>query len=174
MPPNNCPTNMRPTASGCMDQYEYPNLSNQMPLADNTYAQAVQACKELGKHLCTNTEWLDVCSNQTTTRWPYGNVYRERTCNDHGWVDTETHGNATASGTFSECRTKNEVYDMSGNLWEWVDANGSGQLRGGGWQLSAGLGQCRSAMTPAPNYHAGETGFRCCTTPMESKALLHY
>ena len=174
MPSNKCPNNMRPTTSGCMDQYEYPNLSNQIPIADNTYAQAVQACKELGKHLCTDTEWLDVCSNQNTSRWPYGNVYIERSCNDHGWVDTETHGNVTASGAFSECRTKNEVYDMSGNLWEWVDDNGSGQLRGGGWHLSAGLGQCRSAITPAPHYHAGETGFRCCTTPMETKALLHH
>lgn len=171
---NICPNNMRPTSSGCMDQYEYPNLPNQIPLADTTFTQATQACQELGKHLCTDAEWYEACSNHHNTRWPYGNIYQERACNDHGWVESETHGSAAHSGTFSKCHTSNELYDMSGNLWEWVDQNGVGHLRGGGWQLSAGLGQCRSVITPAANYHAGETGFRCCTTLTETKALLSY
>ena len=169
-----CPTNMRPTSSGCMDQYEYPNLPSQPPLADATYGQAKQACRELGKHLCTDTEWYEACSNNNTTRWPYGNQYQERACNDHGWVETEMYGSASSTGTFTDCHTRNEIYDMSGNLWEWVDQDDSGRLRGGGWQLSAGLGQCRSVITPAPNYHAGETGFRCCTTHTETRVLLNY
>ena len=63
---------------------------------------------------------------------------------------------------------------MSGNLWEWAQDDQDstkGYLRGGGWNLSAGLGQCRVKAPAESTYHAGEVGFRCCASQTESYKL---
>ena len=67
---------------------------------------------------------------------------------------------------FENCKTPEGVFDLSGNLWEWTTSEYSdGVLRGGGWNLSAGLGQCRSKAAAQSSYHAGEVGVRCCYSP---------
>ena len=166
-----CPTDMIAQNNFCIDQYEYPNLPGVQPIADATYSMAKEACHSSGKHLCTDQEWLASCESPDVYRWPYGSEYQLRTCNDHGWVSTEVNGSAAASGEYENCKTKDEIYDMSGNLWEWTSGN-TPRLRGGSWQLSAGLGQCRSFSEPDPSYHAGEVGFRCCATAAEAQRLM--
>ena len=167
-----CPDDMVSLTESCIDRYEFPNIQGSSPLINATFTVAKQACKQQGKHLCSDTEWLEACTNQGTHRWPYGNTYLAETCNDHGWVESEIHGIVAKSGSYDNCVTPNGVYDLSGNLWEWTEKSNGGRLRGGGWELSAGLGQCRSFSDPGNDYHAGEVGFRCCATPIESKRLL--
>ncbi len=165
-----CPSDMVAIDNYCLDRFEYPNLASVNPIADATFTMAKQACKDQGKHLCTDREWLRACEGQQKRRWPYGNVYRAQTCNDHGWVAVDNMGSNQPSGKFHDCATPEGASDMSGNLWEWTDGE-IPTLRGGGWQLSAGLGQCRSFSNPSADYHAGEVGFRCCANLSEAQRL---
>ena len=56
--------------------------------------------------------------------------------------------------------------DLSGNLWEWVQAaDGQPVLRGGGRHFSAGLGRCRSRAEAATDFSVEEAGVRCCYRP---------
>ena len=167
-----CPNDMSAVEDFCVDQFEFPNIKNVEPIADATFSQAIEACSQHGKHLCTDTEWTKACQGSLHQRWPYGDSYIEKQCNDHGWIESDTQGAATPSGHFANCRTSEGIFDMSGNLWEWTDAN-QPTLRGGSWQLSAGLGQCRSNTQTTADYHAGEVGFRCCATTEETQRLLN-
>ena len=59
---------------------------------DATFALAQQACRDSGKHLCRDEEWLESCEGEINRRWPYGSEYETKACNDHGWVDNEVNG----------------------------------------------------------------------------------
>ena len=161
-----CPNGMRPHAEGCIDQYEYPNEKNTPPQHSVSLHEAVDLCLSVGKHLCTQVEWSNVCTNSRRNRWSYGNEYDAKRCHHASQL---YGGGALPSGSFTNCKTPNEVYDMTGNLWEWND---SGILRGGNWNFSEGLGQCQSMARPAPHIHNDEIGLRCCATIEEAQALL--
>ena len=142
-------------------------------LMDLSYT-AVERCKAAGKHLCTGAEWMQACGGSELRRWPYGNTYNVDACHDLGSQTTEGGGGTVPSGSMSACCTPEGVCDMSGNLWEWTASaqeTKSGMMRGGGWNLSAGLGQCRAKAKAQADYHAGETGARCCATAEEAKLL---
>ena len=87
----------------------------------------------------------------------------QKACNDLGYQRNEGTEVLRLRVQFSACVTGSGVADMSGNLWEWAASPQftSGSLRGGGWNLSAGLGQCRVQAKATLEYHAGEVGFRC-------------
>ena len=165
---HDCPQNMIKHASGCIDQYEYPNEKDTTPTHSVTLSESVDLCLSVGKHLCTETEWSSVCTGDNNRRWSYGNEYDAKRCHH---ASQHYGGGALPSGSFERCKTPDEVYDMTGNLWEW---NGSGILRGGNWNFSEGLGQCQSTAKPASHIHNDEIGLRCCATIKEAQALMNH
>ena len=164
---HDCPNDMRPHPTGCIDQYEYPNKEKTQPIHSIDLSEAMNICLTEGKHLCTEIEWSKTCSGQNTRRWSYGNEYDSKRCHH---ASQQYEGGALPAGHFSDCQTPDGVFDMTGNLWEW---NASGVLRGGNWNFSEGLGQCRSMARPAPHIHNDEIGLRCCATIKEAQALLN-
>lgn len=171
---HSCPQNMKAVGNFCIDQYEYPNIKDKEPLYDPNFEEAKLHCQKEGKHLCTNQEWTLACEGKEKRRWPYGNLYDPRMCHDQGYTSQEG-GMVQPSGSFSECKTPEDVYDINGNLWEWtMDADNSniGYLKGGGWNISAGLGQCRVSAPAQTNFHSGELGFRCCANQSELSILM--
>ena len=151
-----CPTSMIATELGCIDQYEFPNQRNHTPKTDVTFAQASDLCREQGKHLCSNNEWLQACEGVQKRRWSYGNDYDLNACHHNAPLSA---GGAIQSGSKSNCKTPNGVFDLTGNVWEWT---ADGQIRGGNWNFSEGMGQCISSAQPNPQHHSDEIGFRCC------------
>ena len=130
------------------------------------HKQALSLCQKQGKHLCSNIEWLRACEGKERRRWSYGNRYEAERCNHN--ADKSKRG-PVPSGTFEGCHTPDLAYDLTGNLWEWTQ---EGAIRGGRWDFSEGMGQCRSFATPLPNRASREYGFRCCASTEELSSLL--
>jgi hypothetical protein len=75
-----------------------------------TYFQALQACALSGKRLLTNAEWQMAAAG---TPDPGSGGDGTTTCN------TNTLGPVN-TGSTGDCFSNWGVYDMVGNLWEWV------------------------------------------------------
>ena len=152
--------------------------------------QAEEACREAGKRLCTDDEWLSACRGKRPTRYPYGDEHREGYCNDHGASSfnhyygvggelpakeaysfenmndprlNQMPGTVAATGSFKRCRNGYDVYDMVGNVHEWTAAAG-GTFRGGYYLDTRINGEGCEYRTTAHHarYHDYSTGFRCC------------
>jgi sulfatase modifying factor 1 len=151
--------------------------------------EAAQACAAAGKRLCTSTEWLAACQGPSGSTWPYDATYVPGACNDaypgHPVVDffgtsegvwdsqhmndpgiNQQPGTVAKGGAFSQCVTADGLYDLHGNLHEWV-ADASGIFRGGFYADGSknGPGCLYKTTAHAPDYHDYSTGFRCCADP---------
>ena len=154
--------------------------------------QAAAACKQSGKRLCRPNEWRSACMGPKKTTFPYGNQRETGRCNDNGrspmhffnpnldgkpehrwmWghggnmIDprlNQLEGTITRTGERTGCTNEYGVYDMVGNLHEWVDdPDGTFQ---GGYYLDTHLNGdgCNYRTTAHPMTHYDySTGFRCC------------
>jgi Sulfatase-modifying factor enzyme 1 len=147
--------------------------------------QAVVACREAGKRLCKDEEWVAACRGRKSTRFPYGADERRGTCNDHrdkhpAMQYLEAHDlsvftklehpcisqipdSLLATGTKKECVTTEGAFDMVGNLHEWT-ADPKGHFRGGYYVDTWLNGHGCDYVTTAheARYWDYSTGFRCC------------
>jgi len=166
------------------------NRKGRMPQAYISRDQAEQACKNAGKRLCTDDEWVTACKGKKPTIWPYGKKWKPGRCNDSGvssfnklfGTDGEEapksaytfenlndprlnkpKGTCAPSGRHNRCRNSFRVYDMVGNLHEWTSSPG-GTFRGGYFLDVKQNGTGCEYKTTAHNrkYHDYSTGFRCC------------
>jgi hypothetical protein len=147
---------------------------------------ARRACENAGKRLCRPDEWVTACKGQNATKFPYGSNYEQGVCN----VFRESHPavllygdasknhldprlNLTAdadgpllrkTGATSRCRSEwgsDAVYDMVGNLDEWVDEAG-GAFQGGFYSRSTREGCDARITVHPPAYSDYSLGVRCC------------
>ncbi len=159
--PGECPEGMVWVGSGtrgfCIDRFEFPNVRGTFPQVVSGLEQASALCAEQGKRLCTRREWERACAGAEGRRYPYGNEFSPTRC------PVRTQGRPPvplqSSGSWPECKTPEGIYDLSGNLAEWV---AEGILMGGSGALSKEAATCRSAGGGgAPAYY----GLRCCLSP---------
>lgn len=161
-----------------------------LPQAYISRDQAEAACKEAGKRLCTDAEWVQACKGKKPTLYPYGDTQQPGRCNDSGTssfnhyfgkgggpADKSTYtwenmndprlnqlkGTLAKSGAFARCKNGFGAHDMVGNLHEWTAAP-SGTFRGGYYLDVTINGQGCDYKTTAHHakYHDYSTGFRCC------------
>lgn len=150
-------------------------------------AEAQAACTASGKRLCTSTEWLAACRGPNNTTFPYGNTHIAGACNDAysghpviNYFGTSTgvfdsvHMNdpginqqpntVARGGEYTQCVTPSGIYDMHGNLHEWV-SDAAGTFRGGFYADASLNGAGCTYATTAHDfvYHDYSTGFRCCS-----------
>jgi sulfatase modifying factor 1 len=152
--------------------------------------QAVAACAGAGKRLCTEPEWRTACRGQNDTQFPYGETYQPDMCNInrevhpalvlHGVVHSGVlhdprlnavgvHGKSLLhqGGGPPECRSQwgdDFVYDMVGNIDEWVE--GPELVYLGGYYAKASQEGCELRNDrhkhQGPTYYNYSVGFRCC------------
>jgi formylglycine-generating enzyme required for sulfatase activity len=144
--------------------------------------QAARACQAASKRLCTEDEWVAACRGNPPHRFPYGDAREEGACNDRGtsplrvlYSDPYHAGpmndprlnqqpNTVArTGQYARCTNRNGLFDMVGNLHEWV-ASPHATFRGGFYQDAHLNGEGCAYRTTAhvASYHDYSTGFRCC------------
>lgn len=147
---------------------------------------ARRACENAGKRLCKPDEWVTACKGQRATKFPYGDSYADGVCNvfrdSHPAV--LLHGDASKNhldprlnlmedaqgpllrktGATQACRSdwgQDAIYDMVGNLDEWVDEP-TGAFQGGFYARATREGcESRIAVHP-PQYFDYSLGVRCC------------
>jgi len=149
--------------------------------------EAAAACEAAGKRLCTDAEWDLACRGPQGHTWPYGDTHVEGACNDdydgsHPVIDyfgtsegvwdgehmndpgiNQQPGTVAPGGDFADCESVWGVFDLHGNLHEWVD-EASGVFRGGFYADASMNGNGCGYVTTAHgrSYHDYSTGFRCC------------
>ena len=147
--------------------------------------EAQRACSGAGKRLCKVAEWSAACRGPEARAWGYGDRREPGRCNDQGknpvlslygrghwnWATmnrpdlNQLASTLAKTGEHEGCTNGYGVYDMVGNLHEWV-ADPSGTFYGGYYQdvASVGHGEGCGYQTTAheARYHDYSTGFRCC------------
>jgi len=144
-----CPRGMQLIPSdppACIDRYEHPGRG-QLPSHGVTLAEARRRCHARGARLCAAEEWLRACCR----RFPYGDRYQPERCRTGG-------GELAPSGSKPGCRSSLGVYDLSGNVSEWVE---DGLTLGGD---ASGADDAVSCAASTDGVTA-MTGFRCCADP---------
>lgn len=166
----------------CMDQYEAPNQAGARPIVMVDFFQAEAWCAQRSKRLCTEQEFETACEGPRLEPYFYGSRVDKKVCNsDKGWKQFDAAklnaGGATAkqevkrlwqgtaSGQKAACRTRDGVYDLLGNVEEWVRSRSSrkwpGALMGGFWAKP--WTGCRGTNDAhEPKFVFYQTGFRCC------------
>ncbi len=172
----------------CVDRYEYPNERGAKPSVAVTWDEARDLCAADGKRLCTAEEWTLACEGPERTPYPYGFARDDTACNqdqpyrvpdDQAYRNPATRSKevkrldqSEPSGSREQCQSSLGVYDLTGNVDEWVmneegSRNGpeywSG-LKGGYW--GPVRNRCRPITTDHNAWHSGyQIGFRCCKDP---------
>jgi len=147
---------------------------------------AQRACENAGKRLCTEEEWVMACRGEQDRKFPYGDEYQAGVCNVKAGVHPAAvlHGSASighldprlnqfsyrgrtllhVTGANPECASTwgdDAVYDMVGNLDEWI-ADDEGVFLGGFYARNTVQG-CESKITAHPRaYFDYSLGVRCC------------
>jgi hypothetical protein len=169
----------------CIDRYEWPNKVGAKPVVAVDWDTARGECTGAGKRLCIDDEWTLACEGQEHLPYPYGYVRDPKVCNidkpyivpdEAKWANPKTRQEEIVrldqrdpSGARASCVSPYGVYDMTGNVDEWV-VNDRGKadekpyvsgLKGGYW--GPVRDRCRPMTTAHNEWHTGyQIGFRCC------------
>ena len=172
--------------------------------------QALRACELAGKRLCRASEWQQACKGRGGFKYPYGKDEVRGRCNTRkphlpaklfgqppaGYGPQHLNdprlnrepGFLAATGAYADCVSDYGVFDLMGNLHEWVadevnsvlpkkipipygahnmGKRGNGVFMGGYFSSQREHGRgCEYVTTHhAPGYHDYSTGFRCCAQP---------
>ena len=171
----------------CMDRYEWPNQKGELPALLMSWVDAKKQCEDLGKRLCTEDEFNFACEGEAMLPYTYGYERDATKCNidkpyrkrEHKLfkyascmkrpqckAELEKLDQRLPTGSMPQCVSPFGVYDLNGNINEWVfrpkekTPNRSG-LKGGWW------GPVRGRCRPTVGFHheedyGYEEGFRCC------------
>ena len=161
--------------------------SGVVPQGYLSHYSAKRLCEAASKRLCTLEEWTLACRGQQDAKFPYGSDYKPNKCNvgsqqhpaavlhglsSSGHLDPRLNllmiaGDAPVlreTGSTPSCASRwgsDAVYDMVGNLDEWV-ASPEGIFKGGFYARRSTAGCEAEVKNHSATYFDYSTGTRCC------------
>lgn len=142
------------------------------PWTNITFADAQMACALMHKALCPIEVWQTACMGLSPNEYPYGAEFQDGVCNGNSPA-----GGALPTGERAECVSQWEgrggndavglLYDMSGNVKEWVappsQSPGDRFTMGGSWESGPAQLTCTGQESYDNTTTSPQIGFRCCS-----------
>jgi serine/threonine-protein kinase len=159
-------------ATGAAHPVTWPNGIFPRALADHpvtgiNWEQANAYAAWAGKRLPTAMEWEKAARGTDGRRYPWGNEFDSQRCN----VSETGRGSTAPVGQYSGDLSPYGVYDMAGNVQEWVadtvKPRGLGNpkikraVKGGSWAHPRAIAECAMLGSEWPETRQNYIGFRC-------------
>ena len=161
------------TLPGDVSKYNNSQYANH-PVVYVDWDQATAYCTWRGVRLPTEAEWEKAARGLSGELYPWGNNAPNKDLANYG----QNIGDTAVVGSYESGKSPFGVYDMAGNVWEWVDswyelypgasANGNPDygtkyrvLRGGSWYYDTGYMQSAFRNWGHSDTRNSYYGFRC-------------
>jgi formylglycine-generating enzyme required for sulfatase activity len=166
------------------DIMKHPQHQNR-PVVNLTWSDAASYCKWAGKRLPTEAEWEKAARGTDGRLYPWGNEAPTRLHANFGKKKWANHMALVPVGMFELGKSPYGIYDMAGNVWEWVNdwydhdyyrktplKNPQGPttgktkvVRGGNWRYEQEFLRSSFRFNAEPSARQFGYGFRCAKTP---------